>query len=98
MNNRRRFLRLSILLVLMIGLGSTVFRIDGSAQGPYPPPATGTPSAPQYYYSVYMPIIAGAFPPPAAPSYYIAHINSLYNLGYTLGVHDRDTSGVQDNL
>jgi hypothetical protein len=98
MNKRRRFLRLSILLVLLVVLGSIMFSIDGSAQGPYPPPATGTPSAPQYYHSVYIPIIVGTFPPPATTSYYIRNITTLYNLGYDLGVNDRYTPGIQDHL
>ena len=32
------------------------------------------------------------------PSYYITQLDSLYHLSHTLGVHDRDTPGTQDNL
>jgi hypothetical protein len=38
--------------------------------------------------------------PPAAPSYYVMDVNTThwYDLGYALGLHDRNTPGVQDNL
>jgi hypothetical protein len=83
----------------MVILESTIFRNDGVVQDAYPPPATGEPSAPQNII-IYLPLITELFPPPAAPSYYINFNNILafYDLGYALGVHDRDTPGTQDNL
>jgi hypothetical protein len=98
MEKRRRFLSSAILLTLIVLFLSTLYRIDGSAQEAYPPPATSIPSAPLSTNTIYLPIIASMFPPPAAPSYYITDVDTMYNLGYALGVHDRDTPGTQNNL
>lgn len=83
-----------ILLVLIVILESTIFSFDGFAQEAYPPPVTGGQSITQNFY-IYLPFITEL---PTAPSYYITQINSLYSLGYALGVHDRDAPGTQDNL
>jgi hypothetical protein len=97
MYEHRRLLLSAIILMLMVVLGSVSSSIDASAQEAYPPPATSSPSTPLSPY-LYFPLITFAFPPPAAPSYYLQNLNSLYNLGYTLGQHDNNTSGTQDNL
>jgi hypothetical protein len=98
MDKLRGILSSAILLTLIVLLLSTLFRIDGSAQEAYPPPATSIPSAPLSANTIYLPITASMFPPPAAPSYYVTDIDTMYDLGHALGVHDRDTPGTQDNL
>lgn len=86
-----------VILFLIIGPGMLLFRTDVIAQQVYPPPATSQPATPQNY-TYHLPLIIRTFPPPAAPSYYIENLNTLYDLGYTLGIHDHDTPSSQDNL
>lgn len=97
MTMRRSYILSAILLAIMLAPGSTLFMIDGFAQEPYPPPATAEPFAPQYLF-VHLPLVTRMFPPPAAPSYYLQDLISLYALGYALGQHDLNTPGKQDNL
>jgi hypothetical protein len=97
MNKRRRFLQSSIILVIIVLLVSMIYGFDGSAQDAYPPPPTTSPSAPLSPY-IYLPLITSVYPPPAAPSYYLQDLNTLYDLGYNLGLHDYNTPGTQDNL
>jgi len=73
--------------------------MEGSAQGPYPPPSTyepGEPIAPDYF--TFLPLTTLRSSPPAAPSYYIKNVDTLYDLGYELGEHDKYKPGKQDNL
>lgn len=68
MTMRRSYFLSAILLAIMLAPGATIFIIDGFAQGPYPPPATSEPFAPQYFI-VHLPLVTRIFPPPAASSY-----------------------------
>jgi hypothetical protein len=97
MRQRRLFLLSAMLLTLMIVAGSMSSSIDRSAEGAYPPPATRNPSDSLSPY-IYLPLVRSAIPPPAAPSYYLQNLNILYDLGYSLGQHDHNTPGIQDNL
>jgi hypothetical protein len=98
MHERRLLILFTILLTFIVVFGSMVFHTDGFADGPYPPPATSSPSAPQNPTTyIYLPSIFMS-PPPAAPSYYIRVISTLYDLGYSLGLHDWNTPYAQDNL
>jgi hypothetical protein len=98
MLERYRFLLSTILLALVALLVLMLNSIDGSAQEAYPPPPTNNPSAPLDPDIIYLPLAISNFPPPAAPSYYITNIDTLYSVGYSLGLHDQDTPGTQDNL
>lgn len=98
MKMHRRILSSAILLIIILLSISSINRIDGYAQEAYPPPATSIPSAPLSTNIIYLPIIVSMLPPPAAPSYYITDFDTMFNLGYALGIHDRDTPGTQDNL
>jgi hypothetical protein len=66
----------------------------------YPPPieptAANTPLVPTTN-QIYLPLVQRRSPQPA-PSYYVTDLTTLYDLGYALGVHDKDTPGTQDNL
>ena len=98
MEKRRRFLSSAILFMLIMLLGLTLYRTNGSAQEAFRPPALSISSAPLSSSTIYLPLVTFNSPLPVAPSYYITNIATLYNLGYALGVHDRDTPGTQDNL
>lgn len=100
MHEHRDYLLSAIALMLLLVLWPTIFRMEGSAQGPYPPPGTSEPSAPQGNFVSYLPLIANRYIPPAAPSYYIMDMNEnyFYDLGHILGQHDYNTPGTQDNL
>ncbi len=96
MTTRRSYIPSALLLALIIVLGSTISIIDGAAKEPYPPPVTGEQFVPQNY-STHLPLIT-MWLPPATTSYYLQDLTTLYDLGYALGQHDRDTPGTQDNL
>ena len=98
MLKRFYFLLLAMLSTMMVLLELAPHSFDSSAQGAYPPPPTYSPSAPLDPDHIYLPLVKSAFPPPAAPSYYLQDLDTVYDLGFALGQHDYNTPGKQDNL